>query len=435
MNYKKLWMAMLCTTVTIWTTNTFADLVEDSKTQLKFKNFYLDRQYDATPARNIGSWSQSATLDMKSGYAQLGSLQIGIDLLAQYAIRLNGRDRNPDWVLPYNGMPITGKQERQFGKVGATFKAKISQTELRIGEIIPMTPVLFFDPSRQLLTTYNGVWLESKDLKNTKLTMGYLNSINARYENQSMDFGLWPRPLSNDGQVNGMYVAGLDHQITPYWSTSYFYGDVENIYRQNFLGINYKNNDEKLKIESHLRFFDNAESGNAKYGEIDNRAFSTGSMFTYGSHRLGLSYQQMFGEHGSDASTRTGAPLFPTLAGFVPQPYLDNWSVASFIRKDEKSVGINYSYDFTELGLKGLTQTAKYWYGWGVDSGYESNQTLTAKGKEKEFNFLLNYVVPEGKLKGLGFQWLYINVDYQNIAGQSSDLQEHRIATTYSYTF
>jgi hypothetical protein len=43
--------------------------------------------------------------------------------------------------------------------------------------------------------------------------------------------------------------------------------------------------------------------------------------------------------------------------------------------------------------------------------------------------------VPEGKLKGLGFQWMYIDVNFDNIAGQASDLQEHRIATTYTYKF
>ena len=438
MRRQTLWIAMACSIATIGATSTYAGFVEDSQVQLKFKNFYLDRQYDDTPAKNWGSWSQAVTLDAKSGYAEFGALQLGVDVLAQYAVRLDGRDRNADWVLPYSGVSGTGtgKQERQFGKIGATFKAKISQTELRIGEILPVTPVIHFDPSRQLLTTYNGIWLESKDLENTKLTLGYLDSINARYENQPMDFGLWPKALNNDGKTDGMYVAGIDYQLNKNWSASYFYGDVTNIYRQNYLGVNYKNNYDKLKVDSHIRFFDNAESGDALYGDIDNQALSIGSTLTYGSHSVGLSYQQMFGDHGSNPSAATGAPYFPSLAGWVPQPYLDNWSVASFIRKDEKSVGVAYSYDFSDLGIKGLKTTAKYWHGWGIDSAYESSAlTGKGKGKEDEFNFILNYVVPEGKFKGLGFQWMYIDVNFDNIAGQASDLQEHRIATTYTYKF
>jgi hypothetical protein len=373
-------------------------------------------------------------LDARSGYAQLGNLQLGIDVLVQYAVRLNGRDRNADWVLPYNGVSGTGtgQQDRDFGKIGATLKARISQTELRVGEILPVTPVLVFDPSRQLLTTYNGVWLESKDINQTKLTLGYLDSINARYENQPMDFGLWPKPLNNNGKTDGMYVVGVDYQFNKQWSASYFYGDARDIYRQNYLGMNYKNSYDRFKLDTHLRFFDNAGSGDAVYGDIDNQAVSFGSMLTYGAHSFGLSYQQMFGDQGQSAVS--GMPHFPSLAGWVPQPYLDNWSVVSFVRQHEKSVGVSYSYDFNELGLPGLKTTAKYWYGWDVDSNGPAS-TLNAEGKEAEFNFILNYVVPEGKLKGLGVQWMYIDVDFDHIAGQPSDLQEHRIATTYTYTF
>ena len=56
-----------------------------------------------------------------------------------------------------------------------------------MGDLLPMSPVVFFDPSRQLLTTYSGAWLESKDLKNTKLTLAYNDGINARYDNQYQD--------------------------------------------------------------------------------------------------------------------------------------------------------------------------------------------------------------------------------------------------------
>lgn len=434
MHYQNLWIKMVCITSTLFANTTFANFIDDNQIQLKFKNFYLNREYDDAPQKNFGSWSQSITLNAKSGYAQLGPLHVGVDILAQYALRINGNDHNPDWVLPYHGTPANGKQEKNFGKLGATFKAKVNQTELKIGEIIPVTPVVHFDPSRQLLTTFNGVWLESKDLKNKKITIGYLDSINSRYENQSMDFGLWPKALNNNDKTNGMYVAGIDYELSEKWSTSYFYGDVTNIYRQNYLGVNYKNNYEKLKIDSHVRFFENTDSGDALYGDIDNKALSMGTTLTYGSHSLGLSYQQMFGNQGINPSIAVGSPYFPTLAGWVLQPYLDNWSVASFIRKDEKSIGVSYAYDFKNIGLNGLKTTAKYWRGWGVDSAYESN-SLSGKGSENEFNFILNYVVPEGKLKGLGFQWMYIDVNFHNIEAQISDLQEQRLATTYTYTF
>jgi hypothetical protein len=114
---------------------------------------------------------------------------------------------------------------------------------------------------------------------------------------------------------------------------------------------------------------------------------------------------------------------------------LDNWCVVSFIRKDEKSVGLTYSYDFKDVGLNGLTATVKYWTGWGIDNNYESAGTLQGHGKEREANVIVNYVVPEGKFKGLGVQWMYIDVNWHNVYGQLNDLKENRIATTYTYKF
>ena len=422
MRRQNLWIALFAVTATLGTSVVHADFIDDSNVQLKFKNFYLDREYgDNRSDKNWGSWSQAITLDAKSGYADLGTVQVGLDVLIQHALRLNGRDQNPDWVLPHNGT----KQARDFGQVGATLKAKVSATELRIGQILPATPVVHFDPSRQLLTTYNGVWLESKDIDKTKITLGYLDSINARYENQAHDFNLWPRPLDTAlaQENNGMYVAGVDYQATPELGLSYFYGDVTNIYRQNYVGLSYnKKLDDQNKIATHIRYFDNQESGDALYGELDNQAISLRGAWTHGNHMIDAGYQQMFGDHGNNAA------FFPSLSGWVPQPYLVNWSVASFIREEEKSWSLGYSFNFKDVGLPGLSATVRHYDGWNIKN---ANGT---RGKEDEDNLILNYVLPEGKFKGLALQYMFIDVDYRNVPG-FPDLKEHRIATSYSYKF
>lgn len=430
MRRHNLWIAMCAATAILGTTATKADFIDDRQVQLKLRNFYLDRQIDQpdpNKTQDFGSWSQGVTLDAKSGYAQVGPVQVGVDVLAQYALRLSGDRGDNDYIMPYDY--INKEQARDNAKIGATLKAKISQTELRVGEILPATPVVHFDPSRQLLTTFQGAWLESKDLKNTKITLGYLDGINARYENQVQDFKLWPNELNTEknqvksGDSDGMYVAGIDYQITPELQASYYYGDVTNIYRQNYVGFAYnKKLDAHNKIATHARYFDNTESGDALYGDIDSQALSLKAAWTHGNHTVDAGWQQMFGEHGSHT------PFMPTLSGWVPQPYLVNWSVASFIRKDEKSWSLGYSYDFKDVGINGLTATLRHYDGHNIDN---KNGT---RGKEDENNFILNYVVPEGKLKGLGFQWMYIDVNYDNVPG-FVDLEEHRVATTYTFKF
>src|SRR5690606_37302480 len=299
MRRQNLWIAMFAAIATLGTTATNADFIDDSNVQLKFKNFYLDRQYqDDYSSRNWGSWSQGVTLDAKSGYHDIGGgVQVGADLLIQHAFRLNGRDNNPDWVLPHEG-PGKGQKDN-FGKVGATLKAKVSQTELKVGELLPLSPVLVFDPSRQLLTTYSGAWLESKDLKDTKLTLAYIDGINNRYDNQFRDLTKFaPRSFYDTGaEADGMWIAGIDHQLTKEVGASYWYADVQDIYQQHYLGVNYKTAlGEKTKLDSHIRYFDNSESGDKLYGEIDNQAVSVAAKVNHGAHTVGVGYQQMFGD-------------------------------------------------------------------------------------------------------------------------------------------
>lgn len=422
MRRQNLWVAMIATTATLGTAATHADFIDDSNVQLKFKNFYLDREYNQDTAgvvnKGYGNWTQAVTLDAKSGYHDIGAgIQVGADLLAQYAVSLkaNGNDIH----MPFDASE--GKSERDNAKLGATLKVKVSETELKVGDLLPMSPVVFFDPSRQLLTTYSGAWLESKDLKNTKLTLAYIDGINARYDNQYQDLSLFPNNNFTKTTNDGMYIAGIDYQFTPKIAGSYWYADVTNIYQQHYAAGAFKTNlSEKTKLDAHIRYFDNSESGDKLYGSIDSQAVSAGAKINNGMHTVQLGYQQMFGEHGKEAT------MFPTLGGWVPQPYLDNWSVASFIRKDERSWSLGYTYNFKDVGISGLTATVRHFRGDNIDFG-----AAKPEGKENENNVIVNYVVPEGKLKGLGFNYMFIDTNYNF----GNDLQEHRIATTYSYKF
>ena len=422
MRRQNLWVAMIATTATLGTAATHADFIDDSNVQLKFKNFYLDREYnqDTTGVVNkgYGNWTQAVTLDAKSGYHDIGAgIQVGADLLAQYAVSLkaNGNDIH----MPFDASE--GKSELDNAKLGATLKVKVSETELKVGDLLPMSPVVFFDPSRQLLTTYSGAWLESKDLKNTKLTLAYIDGINARYDNQYQDLSLFPNNNFTKTTNDGMYIAGIDYQFTPKIAGSYWYADVTNIYQQHYAAGAFKTNlSEKTKLDAHIRYFDNSESGDKLYGSIDSQAVSAGAKINNGMHTVQFGYQQMFGEHGKEAT------MFPTLGGWVPQPYLDNWSVASFIRKDERSWSLGYTYNFKDVGISGLTATVRHFRGDNIDFG-----AAKPEGKENENNVIVNYVVPEGKLKGLGFNYMFIDTNYNF----GNDLQEHRIATTYSYKF
>lgn len=394
-----------------------AAFIDDSKSSLNLRNFYVEREFKNSTAENIGSWSQAAMLRFESGYTDT-PVQVGLDLSGQYAYRLNDHNAERlDTVLPYNA--AKGEQYQDYGKYGATLKLKYSNTELKIGELRPMTPVAFIDDSRQLVTTYAGIMLESKEVKDLKISAGRLTHINSRedddYEKLSLFAGNAPRYESD-----GLNFIGLDYNFSPAVSGAYWYGQLEDIYQQHYanLAYNTKVGDTKIKLDA--RYFHNSEDGDAFYGKIDNQSYGVMTTIEDGNHLL------MTGVRKND-----GPSTFPTLAGYAPQPYLHAWANLGFVKPDELTWHILYAYDFKGVGINGLRATARYLHGSEISrQGLEDNSEI-------EKSFALRYMVPEGKLKGLGLELVHIRTDIKYGAGyqKGTEYNENRAILTYNYKF
>ena len=413
--FKMSCLALACAVVGIEQVS--AAFVDDSKTSLNLRNFYIEREYPDSTAENIGSWSQAAMLRFESGYTDT-PLKVGLDVSAQYAYRLNDRNAERlDTILPYDA--AKGEQYQDYGKYGATLKLKYNNTELKVGELRPMTPVAFIDDSRQLVTTYAGAMLESKEVKNLKITAGKLTHINSRedddYEKLSLFAGNAPRYESD-----GLNFLGFDYQFTPAVTGAYWYGQLEDIYQQHYANLAYgtKVGDTKIKLDA--RYFHNSEDGDAYYGEIDNQSYGLMMTVEDGHHLF------MTGVRKHD-----GPSIFPTLAGYAPQPFLHAWANLGFVKPDELTWHLLYSYDFKGVGVNGLRGTARYLH------GSEISRPGLADNSETEKSFALRYVVPEGKLKGLGLDLMHIRTDIKYGAGdqKGTKYNENRAIVSYNYTF
>ena len=132
-------------------------------------------------------------------------------------------------------------------------------------------------------------------------------------------------------------------------------------------------------------------------------------------HAFGVGYQRMLGESA-----------FPTLNGFVPQPYLVNWSAVAFIRPNESSWQARYDYDFVAMGIPGLNLTTRYLRGTGIDRVGDLSQTA-----ENERDLFLSYVVQSGPLKGVAVEWRNIHAQFKH----GNDYDENRLITTYTWKF
>lgn len=391
-----------------------ADFVEDSTLGLGLRNFYIDRDFKGDNPKNsrVGSWTQGFDLRFISGYTE-GTVQFGLDASAQYAYRLDGGGgRGPDTIIPYS----VSKQEqaRDYGRGGYTAKVRFSKTELKFGEHRPTLPVAYMDDSRQLVTTYHGTLVESKEIDKLTLTGGRFTEISGRASSDSEKMYLFNGP-DIKRRSDGLNFAGASYAFTPALTGTYFYGQLEDIYKQQYLGATYLSDlGNGFGLKTDLRYFNNKEDGDALYGRIDNRSYGAMSTLRKGPHAFGLGYQRMLGDSG-----------FPTLNGYAPQPYLVNWSAVGFIKPNEKSWQARYDFDFVGVGVPGLKLMTRYLRGTDIDRGALSDSS------ESERNIYLSYVVQDGPLKNLGVELRNINVKFRH----ANDYDENRLITTYTWKF
>ena len=102
-------------------------------------------------------------------------------------------------------------------------------------------------------------------------------------------------------------------------------------------------------------------------------------------HNVMLAYQQNFGDIGYDyGGNADGAQSI-----YVPNSYLSD-----FNGNDEKSVGLQYNYNFKNHGLPGLNWTTAFVYGWDIDVRDEDKE-----GQEREFFNQVKYTVQSGFAK------------------------------------
>ena len=386
-----------------------AEFIKDTSANLYLKNFYFNRNFDDQNSKDLSNWSQAATLTVTSGYTDT-PLKLGLDLSARYAYRLSVAKDIIDNVMPYD---MAKKQQAQDQlKVGATAKFKYSNTELKVGEVIPRLPIVHTDVAMQLPTTFLGGILESTDLANAKITVGHLTKVSGRNSEDYYKFQLTNG--KNKAQSDALGFAGIDYDFKQQ-QVRYFYAKLEDIYDQHFLSYELKHDfNPETHLKSNFYIFDTMESGEALEGNIDNQVYAMFHMLNYGNHTFGLGYKYVAGDNA-----------FPLLANWVPQVYSANWSVGTFMQQDERSWQIRYDYDFKDTSLKGLKSTIRY---------YDGSHIKTASGHdgtEKELDLILNYEFQQPKLKGLGASWLI--ADYQNSVAK--DYLENRVAVFYSYNF
>ncbi|MBS9763288.1 OprD family porin [Pseudomonas mosselii] len=361
--------------------------VDDGKLKLQLRNVYFNENFRdeqglspraaASAKHERTEWAQGFLLDYQSGFTQ-GTLGVGLDALALVGVRLDsGRGRSGSGLLPVHD---DGRAADEFSSAGLTAKARLGQTVIKHGTLLPKTPVLVYNDARLLPQTYQGTQLTSTDIDGLSLTAGHLDKFKLRDSSDST--GLYLDGYSGNASGDFSYV-GADYAVGKPLRLSYFHARLDGFYRQDFAGLVHDLPLAGGVLTTDLRYFRSRDSGAAHGGAIDNDLYSGQLAYTHSGHTVGAGYQVLDGEAG-----------LPYISGATVYSF-SNVGIGKFIEEQEKTWMASYAYNFAAAGVPGLTFMTRYLSG---DNGRAGEAGI----KEWERDAELAYVVQGGPLKGLG---------------------------------
>ena len=432
-----------------------AGFIEDSKATLGLRNFYIntdnrDNNTKAAGAQNKQEeWGQGFDLRFTSGYTQ-GTVGFGLDAIGLLGVKLDsGGGTNGATATSYGGTVFPSKSNGEavdnFSSLGLTAKAKISQTELKLGTLQPKLPVIVTNDGRLLPQTFQGGQITTNEIKDLTLVGGQIEHAKGRNSsnNEELSIAGANSPTASGRDSNKFIYGGGDYKITKDLTAQYYYGNLDNFYKQHFLGLIHSWAIGPGVLKSDLRYFnsrDDGANGNdpAYYttgdygtgitkGKVDNNLYSGLFLYTVSGHTFGGGYQVSNGD--SD---------FPWLnQGDGSSAYLTtDMQIAKFARAGERTWQARYSYDFAQIGAPGLTAGIVYLRGDDIDTsgnvGTSKPQTKVnvTGASEWERDLTVAYVVPQGPLKNLGLTWK--NAMWRNDIPGQRDQDENRLIVSYS---
>ncbi|WP_249674574.1 OprD family outer membrane porin [Pseudomonas abieticivorans] len=375
--------------------------LESSTGTLALRNYYFNHD-NRSAGNDRVEWAQGMLLDLRSGYTQ-GSVGFGLDALGLLGLKLDSTPAKAGTGL----LPVhdDGHAANDFSSLGLTAKVRFAGVVLKTGTLLPKIPVVSYNDGRLLPQTYQGTQFEYTGVSNLYLLGGRLDQSKLRNSSDNVDL----IPTGYKGAEHGdFYFAGGTYTLNKQLAFTYYYGELENFYRQHFAGAVHKTAVGPGQLTTDLRYFNSAGAGAAYNGAADADMFSGLLSYRLGGNTFAGGYQQVSGDSA-----------LPYLNGGATSSFTSP-GVSKFILQDEKTWMLRYDYDFAALAVPGLAFMVRYYK--GFDAHYRG-----LPADEHELDTSLKYVIQGGTFKGLG-------AEFRNTAYRSNVLTSwdyNRLYLTY----
>ncbi len=393
LNAKKLTLAVLVQAALISTAyaseqSEAKGFVEDAEGTVLFRTGYLNRD-KKNGVDDTSSAAQTTMFKLDSGFTQ-GIVGFGAGIIGDASVKLGENKNAGNGMIPRergfnaNGEYVKGAGDTydHWARGGAYVKARISNTTAVYGTQILDIPVLASNTARLVPEYFEGLLVTSNEIDNLSLTAGKFT------KNQYSD------QIETDGRnLDRAVVWGAKYKFSDALNASYYGVDVKDRLDRHYVNANYTyalSEDSSLTHDFSGYHTEWDREGNTYSETTDNLSDRQNSIWavstTYNKdvHNVMLAYQQNTGNTGYDYGEN---------ADGAQSIYLPNSYLSDFIGNDEKSVQLQYSYNFKNHGLPGLNWTTAYVYGWDINVGTDRD------AQEREFFNQVKYTVQSGFAK------------------------------------
>ncbi|EJD6677582.1 OprD family porin [Pseudomonas aeruginosa] len=380
----------------------------DAKASINARNFYINRNFvnPGYPQGKAEEWTQSFILDARSGFTQ-GVVGVGVDVLGLYSVKLDGgRGTANTHLLPVHD---DGRPADDFGRLGVAVKGKISKTELKVGEWMPVLPILRADDGRSLPQTFRGGQVTAQEIAGLTLYGGQMRGNSPRNDASMEDMTFAGGKSDRFNFVGGEYRFNQERSMVGLWRA-----ELQDVYQQDYLQLTHRQPLGAWTLSANLGYFQGKEDGEARAGDLDNKTWSGFFSAGLGGHTFTLGLQKVSGDSGW---MRVNGTSGGSLAN-------DSYN-ASYDNAHERSWQLRHDYNFVALGIPGLTLMNRYISGDQVQVGAIND------GKEWGRESELGYVVQSGPLKNLSVKWRNSTLrrDFSTL-----EFDENRLIFNYAFS-
>ncbi|MGH8347907.1 MAG: OprD family porin [Pseudomonas sp.] len=403
-----------------------AGFLDDAKGNLELRNFYFDRDFhgDTATQSRRDEWAQGLMLQLKSGFTP-GPVGFGLDAVGMLGIKLDSApDRSGTGLLPRGA---DNRAVDEYSKAVVTFKAKLSETEVRVGGLNPVLPLLASNYSRLLPQWFNGAQVVSKDLDKFTFTALEVNSTKLRDSTDSEDLTATAQQGAYSATVTSdrLYYVGVDYEPLKNLTLSVHTSELEDLFQRNFAGFKYRIQMGPGEAFTEWRYFTAKETGRDLLGKVDNRTLSTNFGYSIKGHTFSGGYQKASGDTAYASVGGTDTYLF------------SEQQLSTFALAHERAWMMRYDYNFAALGIPGLTFNVRYVKGDQVDPEHVSTVKARAlrasggEGNEWERTTDISYVIQSGTFKNVSVRWRNSTMR----SNFTAPADENRVIVGYTFAF